>query len=280
MHRSAAPATFLLAAFALSGCSDRAGPCDGVGCAGHGICVAVADTSYCWCADGFHPVGLDCVANDSTDPCRDLACSGHGTCRVSSATSLPYCDCDSGYAVFADLHCLAIEVSDAAVDTPSDDVAADAADVPAFTYEWQVGPWNDCPVRCGGGVQTRPVMCLRSDGTAVGDELCPAPKPEGERACGTEPCCSTTALANGRRCQGEARAQWFPFGANTGDAGDQASCAAECTSWAPGNALTQWCCELYEDSSPGTVWVCRIYDGHADSGTANPVFFAGLGQCS
>jgi hypothetical protein len=84
-------------------------------------------------------------------------------------------------------------------------------------------------------------------------------------------------MASGQRCNGSAEVQWFPFGANNGGASDQASCAASCTSYAPSHGLSQWCCELYQDSD-GSTWVCRVYDAYSKY-AASGARFASLGRC-
>jgi hypothetical protein len=78
-------------------------------------------------------------------------------------------------------------------------------------------------------------------------------------------------------CAGKEKVQWAHWGNDKGDSADQASCAAQCTTWAKGQ-YTQWCCRLYEDSQPGVNWVCRVYDSYSTT-SASLVNFAGLGQC-
>jgi hypothetical protein len=70
-------------------------PCAGVECSGRGYCLADQGDAYCACLPGFHPAGLQCVANDPADPCRGVDCSGHGDCRRDGDD--PTCDCDPGY---------------------------------------------------------------------------------------------------------------------------------------------------------------------------------------
>lgn len=269
------------------GCSDSpSGPCSGVDCGGHGLCIAVGDLAYCWCAAGFHPVGMNCVSNDSTDPCRDVLCWGHGVCGLTP-DGLPTCDCEPGYDVYYDLYCLPHVEPDASADGDERDAAdgeaeaeAEPEDAPAFTYAWQAGSWSDCSASCGGGSQSRSVACVRSDGIEVDVSLCDAPlRPADSQSCNTDPCCATEALAHEWHCEGTERAQWFPYGENSGSAADQAACAEDCTRWAVGEGMSEWCCQLYEDSSDGTTWVCRVYDTRSSAPTASPDYYAGLGGC-
>jgi hypothetical protein len=69
------------------GCSET---CDGVGCSGHGTCFDTTAGAACDCDDGYHPVGLDCVANDPSNPCGGVVCAT-GACRVSGG--MPVCLC-------------------------------------------------------------------------------------------------------------------------------------------------------------------------------------------
>jgi hypothetical protein len=62
-----------------------------------------------------------------------------------------------------------------------------------YTYHWYTGPWGACSATCGGGVQTRPVFCTRTEFVeVVPDELCPSPKPTTSQACNTEACPTPT----------------------------------------------------------------------------------------
>lgn len=146
-----------------------------------------------------------------------------------------------------------------------------------YAFEWVVGSWGACSASCGGGSQTRTVQCVREDDVVVDDSLCPDPRPGTSQGCNSQPCCSTDSLVYGQRCDGDAQVQWVDFNTNTGSSADRAACAQACSNWASGQ-LNQWCCQLYEDSSAGTNWVCRVYDAysmHASSGDR----YSGLGRC-
>ena len=54
------------AALALLTCQDNfepSDPCEGVTCSGRGECFDDGHTAVCICHDGFHPEGLECVAD-------------------------------------------------------------------------------------------------------------------------------------------------------------------------------------------------------------------------
>ena len=62
-----------------------------------------------------------------------------------------------------------------------------------YSYHWYTGPWGACSATCGGGVQTRPVFCTRTEFVeVVPDELCPSSKPATSQACNTEDCPTPT----------------------------------------------------------------------------------------
>ncbi len=58
----------------------------------------------------------------------------------------------------------------------------------AYTYKWVIGSWGGCNATCGGGVQTRPVYCQRSDGTTVANSKCTGAKPASTQGCNTQSC--------------------------------------------------------------------------------------------
>jgi hypothetical protein len=54
---------------------------------------------------------------------------------------------------------------------------------------WSVGMWGECSVACGGGTQTRDVMCIDSSSGNMIDEIyCLGTKPESTKECNTDPC--------------------------------------------------------------------------------------------
>ncbi|MBN1770897.1 MAG: hypothetical protein JXB32_06550 [Deltaproteobacteria bacterium] len=115
----------LLCGLLAAGCAESPAPgaCDGIGCSGHGYCVASAGFAYCVCAAGFHPVGVECLPNDPGDPCRGVTCDAHGTCVALDG--VPACDCDPGYEESASLHCTPLGGADADADADGETVGPD-----------------------------------------------------------------------------------------------------------------------------------------------------------
>ena len=78
---------------------------------------------------------------------------------------------------------------------PSPTPSPASTPTPSYTYSyyWETGPWGACSATCGGGVQTRPVFCTRTEFVeVVPDELCPSSKPDTSKACNTEACPTPT----------------------------------------------------------------------------------------
>ncbi|XP_055949212.1 papilin-like isoform X1 [Argiope bruennichi] len=70
------------------------------------------------------------------------------------------------------------------------------------SYEWTFGEFEECSQACGGGVQYRPVRCIRkSDRDIVDEGLCDPPlKPSVNASCNTDPCPSGWQVGEWSAC--------------------------------------------------------------------------------
>lgn len=60
---------------------------------------------------------------------------------------------------------------------------------PVWTFTYALGAWGTCTVTCGGGTQTRTVICTRNDGVQFSDDFCAGlTKPPTSQACNTQAC--------------------------------------------------------------------------------------------
>lgn len=60
---------------------------------------------------------------------------------------------------------------------------------PVWTFTYVLGTWGTCTVTCGGGIQTRTVICTRNDGVQFPDDFCAGlTKPATSQACNTQSC--------------------------------------------------------------------------------------------
>lgn len=87
---------------------------------------------------------------------------------------------------------------------------------PSFLVSWKVGPWTPCSVSCGGGVQSRSVYCISSDGTggqeAAEETQCAGlvGKPPTTQACNLQHCAvwSVEPWGEVRPCLGLGAVSW------------------------------------------------------------------------
>lgn len=59
-----------------------------------------------------------------------------------------------------------------------------------LTYTWIAGAFGGCSLPCGGGLQFRTVVCVRSDATVVADTWCTTLKPDTQQVCNAQSCTS------------------------------------------------------------------------------------------
>lgn len=60
---------------------------------------------------------------------------------------------------------------------------------PSTTYTWVTGNYGSCSVStCGGGTQTRNIVCQDNNGSTVADSYCTDPKPAETQSCNTQAC--------------------------------------------------------------------------------------------
>jgi hypothetical protein len=60
---------------------------------------------------------------------------------------------------------------------------------PCCENDWVVGDWSVCTEECGGGIQTRAVVCQDCLGNTVSNGLCAGVQPATTQTCNTDPCC-------------------------------------------------------------------------------------------
>jgi hypothetical protein len=180
-------------AAAVAGCAEGPGdPCAGVACSMRGFCMVEHASAHCACLVGYHPSGLECLANEAGDPCAGVDCSGHGACR--RADDRPTCDCDPGFHHLAvgdprceelacDLLCLPDEAADADVQEEVEGDAPDGADA-------------DLPDEVGVDLPDETDVDLPDGADVLLDDLGPPEAPLDAEAEG----CETDVLADPSNC--------------------------------------------------------------------------------
>jgi hypothetical protein len=159
---------------------------------------------------GLSTMVLGCTfALDRAPPTHDDAATGDRDGSASDGTA--NADRGGGDAT--------PDLGDAA--SPGDAADPDAVvDGRVYTYQWKYGTWEDCPVTCGGGTQTREVFCERDDAARVDDGFCVAQdKPDVTQDCAPDPCpftgrgceaCPWSWEVQGGDCQGKAACKLQP----------------------------------------------------------------------
>ena len=236
---------------------------------GFGSCSAACgggtQTRPVTCEDGFGTVVSDALCDpglrpSDTQSCNTQACSyvwvvgGFGSCSAAcgGGTQTRPVTCEDGFGTV---------VSDALCDPglrPSD---TQSCNTQACTYGWVAGPYGSCSAVCGGGTQTRPVVCEDETGAVVSDAFCdPALRPGDSQSCNTQAClCEPGGFIGLSGCTPCAPGTFT-------DQGDQTSCMT-----CPGGTFA---------ASPGSTECTACPAGTssppgAESCTANPAVPAG-----
>ena len=156
---------------------------------------------YSWTAGSFGAAAPACGATTQTRPVSCMRSDGQAVadalCPAASRPSptqpaTDYATCTASWVADAwggwSTSCGSATSSRAVACVRSDgttvgDASCPSASRPASTqsayqtsgcgYDWVPGVWSAAASACGASSQTRPVSCVRSDGTAVADSFCP-----------------------------------------------------------------------------------------------------------
>lgn len=137
------------------------------------------------CTGTKPPSSRTCNPNPCTSPYEWNmglwgACSK--SCGGGVETRTVFCQRDSGGAAVDDSYC----------NPPKPAVSRSCnTQACAAVYNWDIGAWGACSKTCGGGTQTRAVVCKAEDGTTVSDTYCTIAKPSTSQACNTHDCTVT-----------------------------------------------------------------------------------------
>ncbi|MCR9097549.1 MAG: hypothetical protein NXI30_25305, partial [bacterium] len=204
------------------------------------------------CDDGFGNVVADAYCDPGSRPvdtqsCNTQACSydwvtgAYGTCSAAcgGGTQTRSVVCDDGFGnVVADAFC----------DPGSRPVDTQSCNTQACSYDWVTGLYGTCSAACGGGTQTRSVVCEDELGNVASDALCdPELRPADSQACNTQACiCEAGGFIDLGGCTPCAPGSFT-------DQGDQTSCTlcpADTFAAAPGSTECT-ACPAGTFSSPG-----------------------------
>uniref|UniRef100_A0A8C6WAL4 Papilin n=1 Tax=Nannospalax galili TaxID=1026970 RepID=A0A8C6WAL4_NANGA len=120
---------------------------------------------------------------------------------------------------------------------------------PSRGFSWSHGSWSDCSMECGGGHQSRLVVCT-IDNEAYPDHMCQRqPRPAHRRPCNTHPCPKTKRWKVGpwtpcsASCGGGSQSRSVYCISSDGTGGQEAAEEAQCAGL-PGKPLTTQACNL------------------------------------
>ncbi len=82
-----------------------------------------------------------------------------------------------------------------------------------YSYSWLKNPWEECSRGCGGGTQTRTIVCQRNDGRTVGNYKCTHKrKPILSRACNTQKCENRRVMGTKKDKRDDHKHAWKKIG--------------------------------------------------------------------
>jgi hypothetical protein len=148
-------------------------------------------TVYCMKSDGTIVADSLCTGTKpiASQSCNTPACTVYhweygtwGSCSVSCGTGTQSrsATCkDSNDNIVADSYCSGISKGTTIQYCNTQT---------CITYSWVTGGWSSCTKTCGGGTQSRSVICMRSDGITSVDSYCTGTKPATVQSCNTQNC--------------------------------------------------------------------------------------------
>ena len=157
-----------------SGTTCQSGACTApVVCSGHGQQV----NGVCECYSGY--TGSDC----STQAAVPV------DCVVSAFGPWSACSAACGGGTQTQTRTVIVAPSGGGTPCPVLYETQSCNTQPCVTYSWSAGAWSVCSVACGGGLQTRTVQCIDSNGNVVNSSDCAGlAAPATSQTCNTQAC--------------------------------------------------------------------------------------------
>ena len=156
-------------------------------CARVGFQAKPDDGSPAQSAGATPPDGSGCTDGTCATPTYGWNQSGFGLCSKPCGTGdqaqIVDCRRSTDQVVVSDSYCTGTKPIATRTCNANQCVA---------TYQWGFADFGACPVTCGGGTQTRAVVCQNQAGLTIPDSNCSGTKPATSAACGADPCGATT----------------------------------------------------------------------------------------